>query len=670
MKFLPCLLFLLSSAIGRAELIPAARLTDWTPGTRTGVPGGIDQYLPGGASERVTLIDVTDAPCNADPTGVVDCTAAVAALISDTWVAMSGNLAGVVFYFPTGTYKLDSQLAISHSLDNMTIRGDGPGLTIIDAGARFIAFSPSGWVGELAAITAGLTKDSTSITLDDASAFVAGDLILMGFENMTDNTALEGGAVITLGVGGSLPTVPVRQQVSRVTGKAGDVLTISPGIYHSPQAGLSAQVRREGNGHVVQGVGIEDMTVAMRSGNTTTSPIQIQRAYGCWVKNVKVPASPNYGIEIFDSLQCEMRECWIEDVDLALASNHAGFLVNTCAGLLIEDNVVLNKFPGIEVNAGTCGSAIAHNLFESEPDPIYDSIGAGIISNHGPHNSHNLYEGNISSSIMSDGYFGSASEDTIHRNWFHGTDFNDSGYNYPVALKRFTRNYNIAGNIIGKAGLLEGAVVDYGRPNIGNGDFTGTAQPTVSADFWNDWKATATLTTRTSDTAGEITLISGAASTGQLLTIRWDSETKYATFTAGTVAGAVVPFSSTAGDVLPAASTVVNVYMQPGGYQERDLDVEASTTEKGNYLYGTDGAAGSMSSLGGDTLPDSFFRSAKPTYFGALAWPAFDPASPVSDYEAIPAGYRWINAASPPAPSGGTATATSITVSGTLSIGP
>ena len=88
-----------------AELIPATRLTDWTAGTRVGVPGGIDQYLPGGAKARTTLIDVTKAPYNADKTGATNTAAAIQA-------AINAATAGQVAYLPAGTYRIDSQLSV------------------------------------------------------------------------------------------------------------------------------------------------------------------------------------------------------------------------------------------------------------------------------------------------------------------------------------------------------------------------------------------------------------------------------------------------------------------------------------------------------------------------------------------------------------------------------
>ena len=98
--------------------------------------------------------------------------------------------------------------------------------------------------------------------------------------------------------------------------------------------------------------------------------------------------------------------------------------------------------------------------------------------NHNTHPRYNLYEGNAAMNFLSDGYFGSASEDTIFRNWIHGTNVNNSGITYSLSLKRFVRNYSIVGNVVGKNGI-SGSFFSYGQPNIGNPSSIGTAQPTA-----------------------------------------------------------------------------------------------------------------------------------------------------------------------------------------------
>lgn len=71
---------------------------------------------------------------------------------------------------------------------------------------------------------------------------------------------------------------------------------------------------------------------------------------------------------------------------------------------------------------------------------------------------------------------------------------------------------------------------------------------------------------------------------------------------------------------------------------------------------------------------DSYVYASKPAYFGSLAWPPYDPATPRSskteDIEAIPAGYRFLNGVDPPASGGsaGSSVVGKVTVSGKVTI--
>jgi hypothetical protein len=82
------------------------------------------------------------------------------------------------------------------------------------------------------------------------------------------------------------------------------------------------------------------------------------------------------------------------------------------------------------------------------------------------------------------------------------------------------------------------------------------------------------------------------------------------------------------------------------GFQEVDLDVDATTIRKGNWNAITGGIP-QNESLGTEVLPASLFRSAKPAWFGELAWPAFSPSNPNQSYGAIPAGHRYLNGGDP-----------------------
>lgn len=635
--------------------IPPLTRTDWTPGTRTGVPGGIAQFLPGGANERINLIDVTDAPYNADPTGVADATAAIQA-------ALDAAVADDVVYIPTGTYKLLSALNVAHSRDNITIRGDGQGLTILDCHQNGIVYgTQEGWISPFpfTPVTAGLTKDSTEITVDSATSIADGAIIVIEYENQTDNTAIAGGSIPVFGYTGPPDLFWLRKQITRVTAKAGEDLTIFPPLYRAADAGLGAQC----SSAILQleFFGIESLTIDMTNSNSSAA-IQMAHAYGCWVYDVEIHNMKNYGVDMeAGCLQSEIRLCYIH-TRAAGGSNGAGWLCNNCSGILVVDNIFYDLAPSIEVNSGSSGNAFVYNYVENPPNE-FDVINIAIDVNHGPWNGFNLYEGNISPSILADCYFGGCSEDTIFRNWFHGTYQGQDSFTFELSLKRFTLKYNICGNVLGKQDVYFGQF-SFGEPNIGNSDFDGESE-FFDSSFPIDWKMTATLTDRYTDTTGEFTLISGSMRETQAgLASAYNGSTGYTlsviTITSGgtvvngaltVYAGGVFDFSIPSG-VLPAASTVMDLYPHTYGYQELNLDVENSAVEKGNYLYGVGGTPGSMTPLDGDTLDDSLLYASEPDFWDVgLPWPPFDPTTPNdASFISIPAGARFLAGGAPTAP--------------------
>lgn len=648
-------LFILALSGQAAQLLPASRLTDWTPGVRVGVPGGIDQYITGASKRGVAgghiTIDVTQAPYNADNTGA---TSALSALSAAIGAATAGDLV----YIPAGTYLVNGQLNISHAQDDITVRGAGMGATILKGAAITSGATDSGLISAVPgiAVTAGLSKDSTSITLADASSISVGQLIMMSFGDQDDDAAIMAGDTPTLVCGHGSQTYGVRRQITRVTGKSGKTLAIFPGIYHQPAAGHPVYVRAALL--QLERVGLEDFTLDM-TGSSAVSPVFFFHNYASWVKNVKVHTIANYAVNCEESLQCEIRHCDLGH-RIVIQSSGGGVLFNTVAGSVVEDNILEDVFTLLQINAGSCGNVFAYNLIENPSYPIPGSVNRiiynGIDTNHGPHNSYNLYEGNISPQLMCDGYFGGESELNVFRNWLHGSNHDSDAVSYTLTLKRFTRNAVLVGNIIGKNGVATGSI-NYGEPNMGNGNSIGTCQPSAGV-FWKDWKATGTLTVRDGDYAGTVTinppavaLWAGAGFAGQFITLSLPGSAGYQKVYVHSMAsgGSVISWTDSTGPVLPTQGTALDVSMQPAGFQELDLDVQATALEKGNYLYGAGGSAGSMSSLSGATMPSSLFRNSKPSWFGSLSWPPFDSTSPNSaQYDNIPAGYRYVHGTEAP----------------------
>jgi hypothetical protein len=309
------------------------------------------------------------------------------------------------------------------------------------------------------------------------------------------------------------------------------------------------------------------------SSKTPHGLIGMGQGYGCWVKNVAVRNAPNYHVSVDGCVQCEVRHCTMAKRKAALGPNGAGILVGVTSFCLFEDNAIAETFPHVEVN-GSSGNVVAYNYCD-DTGIQGDLLGCTINSNHGAHSCFNLYEGNYAPKFQSDGYHGSASHDTVFRNWFHGTSTKTEQFWVCVNLNRFTRCYSIVGNVLGRKGdgwLYDNAengfgydqhfIYIFGMPNMGNGGFSGGKVQPSKGTYWADWEK----------------LLAADRGKGP----------------------------------------------GPGGFQEIDLDVQATTLLKGNYNCRDNGVPESEA-LGGGALPKSLYLKAKPAWFGDLNWPPFGP---------------------------------------------
>jgi hypothetical protein len=360
-----------------------------------------------------------------------------------------------------------------------------------------------------------------------------------------------------------------------------------------------------------------------------------------------------------DCYKSEVRYCKGVVLDPAGDGDDGFVEMVTSSSCLIEDNIMVDFDYGFYNSGGTCNNVISYNYITSP----------NLVS-HNAHPILDLFEGNVVPYFQADGYHGSTSNLNFYRNWLTG-----SGISVALAFNRFSRSHSVVGNVMGHDGT-RAAPVSYGNPYMGNGLSIGTAQPTVGGDFWADWKTTGTLTTRTSDTAGVVTVSGGTWYTGYQPTtgvdirpmLWWGSRTSniggYSQTNSGaaitSVSGNLIGMTFTGG-TLPAVSTPVEVFYAVAGWAESDLDVEASTIKVENYESAAVGT-GSITNGTADTLPDSLAYTTKPAWFGSLTWPPVNPDAPTFSAEIIPAGFRYVNGTTPaPVPGTGTITTGTIT---------
>ena len=559
-----------------ADIIPTDRLADWRPGVTVGVPGGIP-------TDRTNLIDVTMEPYAADNTGTADAQPAI-------MKAVAAAKDKDVVYLPAGTYRINTAIAVGKS--KLTIRGAGPGKTVLMAynsgrgGAidiNFLASNGAGWWnanGLKLGITGSPARGATILTLGDTKAL---DALPQGGIGQICQVSLKNDPKLPVVSPGNAEYL--RKQLTRIVAKTPTTVTIDPPLLFDLPGELAPRLIPAGG--QVEFVGIEDLTVNGVNSSTRHSPVVMNQSYGCWVKNVSVINVPNWHFLSMDSLQCEIRHCHLAKRTKPMGPDGGGLTFGGCSFFLVEDNVLAEAFPQIEVNS-TCGSVFAYN-FCDDLGIQGDLLGGSINSNHGAHNSFNLYEGNCAPKFQCDGYHGGGSHDTAFRNWFHGSSEKTAQFWVCVNLNRFTRNYSLVGNVLGRKGATwiydaadrpfnygQHLIYAFGFPGMGYGGFSGTAQPSKGKN-WADWDK----------------MLAGAPGKG------------------------------------PGA----------GGFQELDLDVRATTLLKGNYNYKDNGVPESES-LGNATLPKSLYLTAKPTWFGDLAWPPFGPDTEF-EKNRIPAQVRY-----------------------------
>jgi chitodextrinase len=323
-------------------------------------------------------------------------------------------------------------------------------------------------------------------------------------------------------------------------------------------------------------VGLENLTVNSTAGPNNT--MNIWWADQVWVKGVKISGYVDTGIFVLNSSRVEIQKNYI----YATAATHAdGYGVQlrsyepgTASNSLIENNL-FDGGPGAYLrnfmNDGGTSNVFAYNYVTHNSQGIDQWQFPGIFTNHKPHGAFNLYEGNIVNGIQSDGYHGSASHDTLFRNDFTGaapwlTGGADGGARKPVDLNRWTTYYNVVGNILGSPSWNPVSYMMTGEPGY-------YEQPTIYRLGYPN--------------AGNNSLTDGVGCTA------------------------------------------------PANF---DPNVQATLLRQKNYDYFNDtqrvcgseseGCQGATNVAVSDTLPDSLYLTSKPAWFGTLAWPPVNSATP------------------------------------------
>jgi hypothetical protein len=600
--------------------------------------------------------------------------------------AINAVSSGQVVYLPTGNYLLGAGISTPHTKDNYTIRGDGPGLTVLEGhttASGLILFQGAGGMSgsSIQTVTGTKTKGTETLTVASTTGYVVGEMATIFYENEEDETRIQAGATPTWTQIGYTRLRRMAVQIKEVASGT-SIKVYPPLVWDGTDVAVTLE-RHALSSWKHENVGLEDFSFKFNPLLHVDFAVNFNNTISCWAYNVgMVEADPwakttSAGsiFRIDYSHKIEIRHC---DVYGASHSSSDGVVqpaLSSCGYYV--DNLIVDWDYGFYNSGGTVNEVYQNNFILSRHAT---SAKGGFLPAHVGHPSLDIYEGNVAPNIQIDGYHGSSSHLTFHRNWIHGTNAGLTANSFELAIKRFNHNNAFVGNVYGVDGT-SGTVLSYGGPNIGNGDSDGTAQPSIG-DFHASSKITGTITTRTSDSACIVTTNKGTA-TGAwsysaggtpTVTLWWGGgrATNRANMLISSRTDNVVTLTGGSGTALPDEGTVLDaVWPSTAFWQEIDLDVEASAFFAKNYESATVGT-GAITDDSADTLPDSYIDATQPDWWpSSLAYPPINPASPTFDWEIIPAGYRYVNgveAADGPDVTAPTATANIPTGGATLNI--
>lgn len=450
---LATILTVVSAGYATGEIIPFDRRITWAG--NVGVPGGVPA--------RTTIC----ATINASTYGN-DSTDARSAINS----ALSSCPTNQVVYLPAGTYRVSGTITIP---SGRVLRGAGPTNTTIrwtpSSGSPIIQMG-SGGVGSGVDITSGYTKDSTQLVLSSASGKDVGDLIWIDQLN-------DGDLVTNQGLGGTcswcgrLNGTRSMAQISLITAKNGNTVTIDPPMQFTYSSGLSPQAAEISSGGSY--MGLEDLKILNSPGHASVN----LRTYGArysWIKNIE-SERPHTGsaagvmhIVMGYGFRNEIRDSWFHGNTTTSSNSYVIQMVYGSSYCLVENNIFSSAKAYVYAGWGSSAMVAGYNyVHDFQNDANYYS---GDISGHGAHPKFFLLEGNYGQKFRFDNYWGSSSHNTGFRNYYRATQpagsQSFSSYRFPIDVDKDNPYFNLVGNVLGDPGVSWGFQMNGGSCSSGS----------------------------------------------------------------------------------------------------------------------------------------------------------------------------------------------------------
>ena len=563
-------ILLFFSSRGQAQVwsgvVAANRVIDWS---QSGVPGGIPT--------RTDVCAKLDASSFGN--GSADATASIQA-------ALGSCGANQVVSLSAGTFRINGNVQVP---SNVTLRGAGAGTTVLSAygskGAviELGSFGDAPSAGSSVTITGGATSGSNSIAISNPAGIAVGSYLLV--------TELNDPSYVTITTPNGTCTwcdssmwggARVRGQIVEVASVSGSTVGIKPPLYTAygvaPGTGpaLATPFRAS-----AKWAGVEDLQVYANNTGYQTNFALTQCAY-CWIKGVEGNYADGDHVEVQFSYRGEVRDSYFSNayVHSPGSTDADVMLAGKTSGTLVENNILERLHTSIMLNWGAAGNVIAYNYSVGSFDASATNAVMIDFAVHGAHPQFNLWEGNVAPHLFPDSFWGTGAYNTAFRNWWTGTTLVAPPYsgrgvinwagghlatqqNRGITLNFSHTRYNLIGNVSGSAaaGTASGG-------NLFNGGLAGCpscAVPPANRSY-----------------SGVFYAFDFGYDTG----------------------------SDSSGSGIPSLFAGVS-YL--------------TTFMHGNYDIASRAVAWDLHGTGSHTLPASFYRSAKPSWFGNVPWPPIGP---------------------------------------------
>lgn len=445
-------------------IIDATRAIDWSSG---GVRGGI----PNRSTVCATL----------NP----------GASTSQINSAIASCPSGQVVFLNAGTYSGLGGIDFNGK-NGVTLRGAGANQTFLvfagpaascrgqfaDLCIDSVDTNWSGGPSNTANWTAGYSKGTTSITLDNFSNLKAGNPLILDqaddaaptadvtvCANISTPCALEGNSLAR----SSRNQVQIVQVVSCGTTTTsgqpcnGGNVTIAPGLY-MPQWTSAKSPGAWWATSPASGDGIENLSMDHTSSSGNRG-VTIFNCTDCWVSGVRSIDSGRSHVEIWYSNHVTVRDSYFYLTQNSVSQSY-GVSDYVDSDVLIQNNIFHYVATPVQVN--NCEGCVAGYNFAVN-NYYTGAVGFNMIglSQHSAGTDMDLFEGNFANGGIADVFHGTHNFTTYFRNVLPGNQpacYNGtpntfsacSGNQVALFLYSYSRFYNIVGNVLGQSGVSNG----------------------------------------------------------------------------------------------------------------------------------------------------------------------------------------------------------------------